>query len=540
MKKLVIGESARKQAVDAMNLIADAVGSTLGPQGRPFVFERLGADQRYKPTVSKDGLTVLNSLEFNSPIANAVHFFAQQAAAHSVMASGDGTTSTCVLAAAVAQSIHESKDKVIPQAFARQLKKEAQLAIEEILKEADKSEDCIRKVAMTSANGDEELAEVALEAIEKSSAFGTVIAEKSPASKVRYKITRQDGYVGAKGYNYNNYFAGSCSDLATQNAPIEWENVHVMCLNGALMTTELVPPILSAFNQIILEKGDGQRLVIFAYEISDQLIDQFVVFNRKMASRDISIWVAKPRLTAETNSGLQIMRDVAAYTASNMIDGGNYKTMTSADFGLCKKMRITPTQTILLGRADNHWVDKRCIQNDNIVKTAESEFDKEITSIRNAELANGLVKVEIGGGMGPELQERADRFDDAVKAAQACMRSGALPGCGASYIRAGELAGVCHEMKKALKTIHETIMANYGASPMVSFIAGQTISISDSGTEIGNFKDVGVVDAAETVCAVIKNGVDLGIEIATMGGYSLIDSEDLSTIQRTRTVREVL
>jgi chaperonin GroEL len=539
MKTLKVGDQARKEAVDALSLIAAAVGSTLGPQGRPFAFERLGADQRYKPTLSKDGLTVLSSLSFTDPIQNAVHHFAGQASASSVLASGDGTTSTIVFSAAVARMIRDTNSQ-LPQAFARQLRKEAALCIEAIKKEADKSDECVRKVALTSANNDEELVDVVLESIKKSSAYGTIVVEKSPASKERYKIVRQDGYVGARGYNYNNPLAYSCDDRAAESAPFEWTSPSVLCFNGHLLYEEQLSAILSSFGEVVRTKGGGQKLIIFAYEVSDEICNKLVVFNRTFAKDGNAIFVAKMRISAEINSSLQYLRDVAAFTNANIIDGGNYKLVTVNDLGQCGSVTLTPTQTILVGRSPNHWVDKRAKQNENIIASAESQFDREIVSIRNAELTEGLVKVEVGGGLMSDLQERADRFDDASKAAQSCMRSGALPGCGASYIRSGEIAGVSDEMKSALRVIHDLIMANYGSSPLKSFIKGQTVRISEDGVSVGDFKEVNVMDAAETVCAVIRNGVDLGVEVATIGGYSLNDQSVLSDIGRTRTLREAL
>lgn len=542
MKQLIIGPDSRNSAVEAMALIAEAVGSTLGPQGRPFVFERLGADQRHKPTVSKDGLTVLNSLEFADPIHNAIHFFSQQAAAHSVLASGDGTTSTVVLAAAVAKAINDAKHS-IPQAFARQIRREALLAIDLIRKEADRSDDCVRKVALTAANGDDELVEVALKAVQMSSAFGTILVEKAPALRDRYKLSKSDGYVGGKGYNYNNIFATSCADQAAENAPFEWENARVCVVNGALFVNEMLDPILAAFNTACNTSsptGPAKKLVIFAYETSDDILNRLVMFNRKMAAFDIGVYVAKPRLTAEVNSGLQVWRDICAYTSSTMLDGGNYKSVVPEMFGTVQKVRVTPTQTVLLGRAPNHWVEQRVQQNQNIINSAESQFDKEITTLRNSELAEGLVKVEVGGGLLPDIQERADRFDDAAKAAQACMRAGALPGCGASYIRSAELAKVCPALSDALSTVHKKIMENFGATAEKTFAQGETCYIDDNGVQKGQFKDLGVMDAAETVYAVIKNGVELGILVATLGGYSLINNTVMGEIQKAKTIREVM
>ena len=529
-KTMKLGLKAQIQATRALEAIAAAVGSTLGPQGRPFVFERVGPDGRPKPTTSKDGITVLNSMSFESPIARAVHFFAQQAAAHSVIASGDGTTSTVVLANAVAKAIMGVQNKrwgrkQIPQAMARQLRKEAKAAIEAIRAEADMSPEMVRKVALTSSNGDEELVEVALEAVKQTSAFGTILIEKSPAIKTRYAVTKQDGFGNCRGYNWNNTFALSCSDLAAENSPFEWDNPQVMVFNGNLMVQQQLDAVMRAYQKSMAE-GKVRKLIVICHETTDEMANKLIVFNRKNVESGAGVFIVKPQLTAEVNSSLQILRDISAYTGASIIDGGSYETTTPGDFGTCEKVRVSPTQTILLGRGPNHWVEKRVQQNFNLAESAQSVFDKEITSIRNAELAEGLVTITLGGGLLSDLQERADRLDDATHSAQSCLRSGALPGCGASFIRAGDLAKVSDSFKEALRVVHTQIMDNFGASSVRQFKAGQTVKIGEDETTHGDFRTLGISDAAETVCAVITNGVELGITIALLGGYCLSGGEE--------------
>jgi hypothetical protein len=233
--------------------------------------------------------------------------------------------------------------------------------------------------------------------------------------------------------------------------------------------------------------------------------------------------IVKPRLTAETYSSLQVMRDLAAFCGIKenlIVDGGNFKDLSQDFFGTCGKVSIAQTSTAFLGRNKNHWVTERIQQNQSIVDMARSEFDRQITAIRNAELSEGLVKVEIGGGLLPDLQERADRFDDASKAAQSCMKHGALPGCGVSYIRAGKLAGVGPELTEALKKIHATVMLNYGVTPKFDYPPQHTVRIDSSGVTEGHVSDLKVYDACETVCSAIQNGVSLGIQVAIAGGYS--------------------
>jgi chaperonin GroEL (HSP60 family) len=384
-----------------------------------------------------------------------------------------------------------------------------------------------------------------LEAIKQSSAFGTLVVEKNPASPVRYKISKQDGYSNCGGYNYNNTLAlsASANGEAAASRPIEWNDPHVLIFNGNIHLIPQIDPILAAWAKT--STNNPKNLIIICHEVSDEICNKLLVVNRQMAKHGIAVFVVKPRLTAEINSSLQVVRDIAAFcgiSEKKIVDGGNFKDLDESFFGTCSKASIALNQTAFLGRAENHWVDERIKQNHSIVENARSEFDRQITSIRNAELSEGLVKVEIGGGLLPDLQERADRFDDASKAAQSCMRHGALPGCGVSYIRAGELANVGKELRQALQTIHKTVLLNYGVQfskkhPIsildkvagllptkketnVSYPRGVTVRIDESGLREGKVEDLKVYDACETICSVILNGVSLGCQVAIAGGYS--------------------
>ena len=524
-REFKVGINARQEMMDALDCISEAVGSTMGPGGRPFGFDKRGTDMRITSSFSKDGLVVLRELDFSKPSWQAVLQYCRQAAAHSVLASGDGTTSTIVLANAVAKEVANVGSKY-PQSFARELEADANRAIANIRKEAIKTESAAELVALTSTNGDTELTEIVLQSIKHSSAIGSILVEKNPASPIRYKINRQDGYSNCHGYNYNQIFALSASPEAASSKPIEWSNPYVLIYNGNLILKEQITPILSSWNELL--KENANNLVIVAYEISDEVCNELLVFNRKAVSLGVATFIVKPRLTAEINSGLQVVRDLAAFCGiedSKIVDGGNFKLIDKTYFGTCNRVKITPFNAMFLGRASNHWVETRILQNKSIMEEARSQFDKEITSIRNAELAEGLVKVEVGGGLLPDLQERADRFDDASKAAQSCMEHGALPGCGCAYIRAAIISGVHPALERAFRSLHNTVLVNYGIDPNIDFVPlmGITMKLSETEINAGPSIDLGVLDACETVCAVIKNGVSLGVRMATIGGYSYRD-----------------
>lgn len=522
-----VGKDAQNALKSSLEKIAEAIGSTMGPGGMPFGYDKTDTDMRLSSSFSKDGLTVLRSLRFpNDPVSNAVLEYCRHASSHSFVASGDGSSSTIVLANAVAEAVTNEGSKY-PQALARRIEKDAQLAIEAIKKEAIKGDEITRTVALTSCNGDEELADIVIEAVKQSSAFGSFLVEKRVTSPVRYQIQKQDGYSCCMGYNYNSTLAVSASDAAASSKEIIWEEPYVATFNGHILSDEQIDPILSAWGSET-QKRKG-NLIVVAYEVGENICNKLMVLNRKLVEDDLAIFIVKPKLTGEIMSGLQIMRDISAYCGiidEKIIDGGNYKNVDATFLGTCGKISVGQAHSAFLGRANNHWVDKRILQNQSIVDQARSDYDREMTRLRNAELAEGLVKVIIGGGMMSDIQERADRFDDASKAAQSCMREGALPGAGCSYIRAAVKAGVHPALEKAMRSIYERVMINFGVDPIDKLIpaVGASIKIDeDLGAIQGNAVDLDILDACETVCAVIKNGVALGVQIATLGGYSYRD-----------------
>lgn len=526
-----IGDDARRSYVDAIEKIAEAVGSTLGPGGRPFGYDKFNMYQQLSPSMTKDGLTVLKALKFrDDPVMSATLAFAKQASMNSVYESGDGTTSTIIIASEVARAILNSNEK-FPQAFAREIKADTDACIDAIKSEAITTESAIRTVAMTSSNGDEELADVVIRAINQSSAFGTLLVERNPLSRERYTISKQDGYGYLRGYNYHQILGTSADPAAASNRHIHWKNPLIVTFNGALISLEQIKPITDTW----LELSEDRNLVILAYEVTDEVANKLAVLNRKIEGSGNSrkIMAIKPKLVHEINSGLQILRDVSAYAGikeEKIVDGGNKITFDSTWFGTVKEIKIGPNETIIIGRADNHWVDERIAQNASIVENATVQIDKDMTSIRNAELSEGLVKVIIGDGSMPDLEERSDRFDDASKAAKACMKNGALPGGGFSYIRSAIITGAHPALKQALYGVYKRVMENYGSVPNMDIVParGRGYKITKDAIEYGDAEELGVLDSCDTVCSVLKNGVDLGVKLATSGGFFFRTEEPVS------------
>ena len=94
MSKIIeFGPEARKQLVNGIDKLADAVVSTLGPNGRNVVIANNGS-----PQSTKDGVTVAKSITLSEPEQELGVQLVKQAAIQTAEKAGDGTTTSTLLA----------------------------------------------------------------------------------------------------------------------------------------------------------------------------------------------------------------------------------------------------------------------------------------------------------------------------------------------------------------------------------------------------------------------------------------------------------
>src|ERR671923_757842 len=114
-KQLVFTEDARKKLKEGVDVMANAVKTTLGPKGR-----NVALDKKFgSPTVTHDGVTVAREVELEDPFENMGAQLLKEAATKTNDVAGDGTTTATVLAQAI---VHEGMRNVAAGANAMLLK----------------------------------------------------------------------------------------------------------------------------------------------------------------------------------------------------------------------------------------------------------------------------------------------------------------------------------------------------------------------------------------------------------------------------------
>ena len=175
IKELNFGEEANSKINAGVQKLATAVKSTLGASGKCVIYE----DARGNPVITKDGVTVAESVVLYDPVENIGATLIKEAAKNTVKEAGDGTTTATVLAESLLNQITNSKD-----ISTRDIKLGVRSCLNKVNEYLDNvkievTDELLAHVASISCNNDEELGKIIAEAYTKVGKDGVVLMETS-------------------------------------------------------------------------------------------------------------------------------------------------------------------------------------------------------------------------------------------------------------------------------------------------------------------------------------------------------------------------
>ena len=200
-----------------MEVLAKAVGSTLGPKGQCVVIDDYIDD---KPLVTKDGVTVAKNIQLKNKFENLGVQLLKEASIRTVEGIGDGTTSTVVLAYEMVQAV----DKLINQGYNPiQIKNEIQKIYENVV-QAIKSQALpttdrtLEMVARISSNNDAEIGQLIAEAFREIGKDGVITVEES--SSVRTYTEIVNGMQFERGYESPHFATDPIKGVCELEKPL--------------------------------------------------------------------------------------------------------------------------------------------------------------------------------------------------------------------------------------------------------------------------------------------------------------------------------
>ena len=209
VKNLNFGNEAREQVFKGITKLTTAVSSTLGASGKCVMLE----DASGRPVITKDGVTVADSIVLLDPVENMGATLLKEAARKTVSEAGDGTTTATVLAHAILQEAYKVSDKT----NSRELKDGIKSAVKKVVKYLESvaieaKGDMITQIATISTNNDEELGSIISEAFKAVDNTGVVMLETSASGKTEFEIV--DGVQYEKGITNSHFITNKQNKTA--------------------------------------------------------------------------------------------------------------------------------------------------------------------------------------------------------------------------------------------------------------------------------------------------------------------------------------
>ena len=422
-KQVEYSNQARKQLVEGINKLADAVTSTLGPNGRNVVYRNETGEVRS----TKDGVTVAKIISLKDPIHNIAVDMLKQAAIKTANMAGDGTTTSTLLAQFITneglKALDEGGNAV---EIKRQIDKAVKQVIDYIkteLAEDITSEEQLDQIATVSANNDPGVGKLITSALEAVGRDGIVTIEESRTGDTYLETV--EGIQFDRGFK-SPYFV---TDNASMSSILE--SPYILLYDGKISVAKELLPILESVS------SENKSLLIIAEDIDQEALATLIV--NKMRG---TIKVCAVKAPDFGDRRKLIMEDIAILTGGQVVStekGMKLSRFDKAWFGQARKATIQKeSSTIIDGKGEITEIESRIDDLKNQIDNAKTPFETEKLQERLAKFTGSVSIIHVGGNSELEMKEKKDRVEDALHATRAAIDQGIVPGGGVALLYAGQ------------------------------------------------------------------------------------------------------
>jgi chaperonin GroEL len=562
----VNGPRLKKVILETLKNISDIVGSTLGPCGRVVIIERY--ENGVPPVITKDGVTVFQSLGYEDPAAHCIMETARDAAKRTATEAGDGTTTATILAESIVRHLYaysEANKKISPQLIVRHLEKTFRDHIEPLITSLSRKANpdtvegkrLLKAVATISANGDVDLADAVLKCFEFCGDEGNVtISENSGPS--RYEVERVEGFPIMIGYDdcTMRYSPAFINEGATQRCVLD-RPVFIL-YHGHLSNTQTVQMLLEKVGFFWQQKKyDHPNVVLVATGFSDSVLADLA--TNFPLPHTINVFPLMVPPSPFSNGQLEFLKDLQAVTGAKILDAISNPPERAEleDLGPgVTRFEVTRFRSSIIGHADPDLLGMRVEELEQHLLAPESELDEKVIRKRKANLASGIANLKVFGASNGELKEKRDRADDAVCAVRGAIKAGCLPG------GAWTLLKVLHELPdndinrvvlaKSLMEPFKRLLSNcgvYDVKVAEDILAGiMTPIAADQAPVVYDFLkwahvdpyEGGVLDSTPAVLEAIRNSISIASQHGTLGGLVVIPRDSELERQEARSTAQFM
>lgn len=418
-KIIMFEQQARDKILTGVNVMADAVKSTLGPKGRNAILEKSWGS----PTVTKDGVTVAKEIELEDKFENLGAQMLKEVASKTSDVAGDGTTTATVLAQAI---YREGIKMVAAGASPIELKRGVDAAVETVVGELEKlatptkDKKDIAQVGTISANNDSTIGNIIAEAMEKVGKEGVITVEEAKAMETSLDVV--EGMQFDRGY-LSPYFVTDAERMEGS-----FDDPYILIHEKKISNMRDMLPLLEQVAKM------GKPLLIVAEDVEGEALATLVV--NKLRGTLTCCAVKAPGFGDRRKAMLE---DIAILTGGQVISedlGLKLENVSLNDLGRCKRAAVDKDNTTIVdGAGAKENIEGRVRQIRTQIEETTSDYDMEKLQERLAKLVGGVAVINVGAATETEMKEKKARVEDALNATRAAVEEGVVAGGGVAYVR---------------------------------------------------------------------------------------------------------
>jgi len=496
VKQLDFGRDAESKIIAGVNKLAKAVKSTLGASGKCVIYE----DGRGRPIITKDGVTVAESVVLYDPVENMGATLVKEAARNTVREAGDGTTTATVLTEALINSIRTA---VAAGAKIREVKEGVTSCLADVIKHLEDSAvevdgEMLKAVSVISCNNEAGLGAIIAEAYERVGKHGVVLMEESETEDTYVDIV--DGVQIDCGLTSPHFITNVEKQVA------EMENPLVLTVASEIPNVRKIQSILEFAIK-------GNRSLLIVAPVSQQ-VKSALLMNKVKGNIKVNI-IDVPGFGP---TKADAMEDLAILTGSTVLNeelGDDLDLMTSEHLGEADFAVTDDKTTTLTLEEVNPDIEERVADLQKNISKESNGFIKKKLEQRLATLSGSVGIIKVGADSKVEMKEKKDRVEDAIYATKAALKEGIVAGGGIALLDASKKISptdVGYEaLLEAIRSPYQTILDNAGIIASVEFPVGMGIDVVTGDTV--DMVNAGIIDPVLVTKSALKNAVSVALTI---------------------------
>jgi|TARA_R110002050_G_scaffold147149_2_gene272908 chaperonin GroEL len=492
VKDLNFGNSAKERIILGVEKLANAVSSTLGASGKCVIYE----DARGNPVITKDGVTVAESVVLLDPVENMGATLIKEAARNTVREAGDGTTTAIVLAEALIKEVNNEKYN---STSIREIKEGINSGLNKIndyLKKnaIDIKGDMLQNVSAISCNNDLSLGKIISEAYEKVGKDGVVLMEGSDTENTYVEVV--DGVQIESGLTSPHFITDNDKQRSVLDNPL------------VLIVASEIPNVRKIQNILEFAIKNNRSLLIVA-QVSQQ-VKSALLMNKVKGIIKVNI----VDLPGFGPTKLDTIKDLAILTGAEVINeelGDDLDGISLNILGEVEKAVTDDKNTIITVSEIKESIEERIKEVEKLKSKEKNGFLKKFLEQRLAMLCGSVGVIRVGADSKVELKEKKDRVEDAIYATKAALKEGIVPGGGIALLNASQY--ITPEstgekiLFKAIQAPFETILRNAGIEDYEEMDKGVGINVITNEKE--HMHNLGIIDPVLVTKTALKNAISV-------------------------------